>query len=57
MRSIDLVGMRKSLAKILSWDFHKVLACHVDVMTGDEARALIEKAWAWVSKDMSTVGL
>ena len=51
MRSIDLVGMSKSLKRILAWDFSTVLACHTDPIPGEAARALIERAWSWVNED------
>lgn len=40
--------MRRSLDAITAWPFERVVACHTDPMTGDEARRLLELAWAWV---------
>jgi hypothetical protein len=49
MRTIDIVGMKKSLNHILqSWEFTKCLACHTDPIPGDDARRLIKAAWGWV---------
>ena len=45
-RQRDQLTVTLTFRQILSWDFTKVLACHVDVMTGDEARELIEQACA-----------
>jgi len=48
MRSIDIPGMRRSLDKLLAFQFQRVLACHTDPIEGAEARGLIKRAWAWV---------
>ena len=48
VRTIDIVGMRKAIEKILSWDFDLALACHTDPIDGKIARELIAKAWSWV---------
>ena len=47
MRSIDIVGMRRSLDALLGWRFERALCCHTDPIEGEEARALIKRAWAW----------
>ena len=47
VRSIDMEGMRTSVDLVLSWKFDHALACHTDPMEGDEARGLIQAAWAW----------
>jgi len=48
MRSIDILGMQRSLNKILSWTFDHALACHTDPMKGKEAAEALKSAWAWV---------
>ena len=47
-RTIDPIGLRLSLEKILAWDFTRCVACHTDPIDGEEARSLIRSAWGWV---------
>merc|ERR1712086_716922 len=47
-RTIDVGAMRRSLERILAWDFNRCLACHTDPIDGEEARTLIRQAWSWV---------
>jgi len=47
-RSIDISGMRKSLEEILSWDFDKAVACHIDPLEGPEAKEILRTAWGFV---------
>ena len=52
MRTIDLAGTRRSLDHLLSWTIDHALACHTDPMAGDEAKALIRRAWGWVWSEL-----
>ena len=52
MRTIDLAGTRRSLDNLLSWAIDHALACHTDPMAGDEAKALIRRAWGWVWSEL-----
>ena len=47
-RTIDVGAMRRSLERILAWDFNRCVACHTDPIDGEEARTLIRQAWSWV---------
>ena len=46
-RTIDPVGLRLSLEKILAWKFTRAVACHTDAMDGQKARKLIREAWSF----------
>ena len=35
------------LDALLGWRFERALCCHTDPIEGEEARALIKRAWAW----------
>lgn len=45
---MDTEGARKALEYILTWSFRHCLGCHVDPLDGDEARRLLQQAWAWL---------
>lgn len=46
-RTVDVAGLRRSLDRILAWDFTRCLACHTDPIDGEAARTLIKEAWGW----------
>ena len=48
LRTMDIVGMRKAIEKIILWDFDLAFAYHTDPIDGKDARKLITKAWSWV---------
>lgn len=50
MRTTNIVGLKRSLDIILAWDFENALACHVDPVKGDEAKALLKTAWSYAWK-------
>ena len=53
MRSLDMPGMRRSLERILAWQFERALACHTDPLGAAEARDLLQRAWGWVWTECS----
>ena len=40
----DKVAARKSLERILDWDFERIILSHGDLID-DEAKAIAQKAW------------
>ena len=52
MRTIDVVGMRESLAHVLEWPLTGAVCCHTDpIRGGAQAKALLRRAWGWLWLD------
>jgi len=51
MRTIDVEGMRRSLALVLKWDIRRAVCCHTDPIDGaEQVRRTLRTAWGWLGK-------